>query len=239
MKQWLPILLALLYGAYYVITAVLQAQARRKQQERAREAAQTRTDAASRSGSEVIAQPESQSIRQGQPVDDLAARRKAQLEQLRARRDIRAAPQPAQVRIGTPAPGGPAGAPFPIQVERVPVDRKRQEEQAVRRRRELEFQRQRQAKAARQREAQARARKQAARTSPPIETGARPVPVGQPTARAVAESAVRAVLSVGASSARADSFRRRLNDRAFLRDAIILNEIISPPKSLRTDDAIG
>jgi len=107
------IIIAILYGLFHVLQLVLQAAAKRKEQERIRlEAERRRLASGQMSSPKTLAgtddgtgtgdiqprvgpAPAPQPIRAGRPGDDLAARRRAQLEELRTKREGR--------RIATPS----------------------------------------------------------------------------------------------------------------------------------------
>lgn len=167
MSGKITLIIFLLYGLFHVMQLVLQASAKRKEQERIRQEAERRrfatgqmsaprTIGAADDGTgtgDVVARPGPAStppaIRAGRPGDDLAARRRSQLEELRTKRDVRrTAPIPTPIRPGTsaPLPRSPQSPTIPPQAAREErarvreMDQKRvqREEQSRRMQQELQ-----------------------------------------------------------------------------------------------------
>lgn len=164
------------------------------------------------------------------PADDLAARRKAQLDELRRRRGQTGAPArpiaptPSGPTLGSPAPA-PSRPPMPMP-RQAPLDAGRLAKAEAERRRQAET------KAARERalqqalsaaghmeRQQARAAEAAAASAAQL-GGA---PQGSQSANAARK--IAAVRNVASGAA--------LKDRNMLRQALILRELLDPPISIR------
>jgi hypothetical protein len=249
-NSWIGTLIVLVVVGAQVIPAILQALAKKRQERRVREAAEARraqqipeefrTPVAVGRRESPVQQPVVVSARTSR-ADDLAARRKAQLEQLRNRRQGRPsgadaatgsmepAARPAaqvQVRVGGPRMPGPAGIflPIPQAPKRVDVTvpPTHPDVEAVRRRQE-------QAKIRERRTAEARDVQKAQTAASKARDKASDTATSKPAARV--DDALLA----------ADTRRRQqikdlrtlFGQSANLRRVIILKELLDPPVSLR------
>ena len=238
MGQWLGLILFIAFILWQVVAQVAQYSAKKQQQERMREAAAQRRR--QRPGEPPQPPPvrgggQAASPQSRARIEDLAARRKAQLEELRRRRAQKgAAPQ---VRIGSQA-----GAPSRIKTVPVrarssapPRDRSdlrslRAAEEAEKRRRQIEAEQQRQMGEARARQEEAEQRRKDAERRARRERARR-------KRKTVALTDVGDAYSLRRSgSGRKGRVNALLRHRTTLRDLLLLKEVLDPPRGLSPYD---
>lgn len=257
-NSWIGTLVVLLVVAAQVIPAILQAIAKKRAEERARQLTTARQ--AQQLPEEFTSPPSAQSPgRTADPfarrtgtstADDIATRRKAQLEQLRNRRDARRSDATVQVRTGsigapTPAPGIPKGRGGPQ------GEQSRMNKSAATALRTTEMQRrpapvapaQRQDPAqesaiSRQRQAQAATTRQAA-----VE-GERQRKKSDDSKQALRDAGPLRlddadVLAATQRRARSVGLARRLRQPAAMRQAFVLKELLDLPVSMRENQIAG
>ncbi len=266
--SWGVILAVVWVLAQVVIPWIIQQQAKRREQEQARAAAERNQQAQNPFHTATVADAGSESTRFGQqpvavetrrigrpiqtgkPLDDLAARRKAQLEQLRNRRMGQPQPQsqpqiqiPTQTRIGQTPPTSPGMRGRGVGVAAGPMTdeaRSRQLEAERRARNESRLMREREAQLAKQREAEAKARRDRARKA--TEQAARQQQAERPSDEGVARGDLTRrrmpLVPLGESiepsqKVRLSDLRKQLRDRSALRRMVIYKEILDPPVALR------
>jgi len=240
--SWIGLVIALLYLVIHVASIVAKEAAKRKERERRMEQAERRRMGEARleipgpdaEPAQLQAAPMQQSRpvpttaplipRGGGRLDDLAAQRKRQLEQLRGAQSSRP-PRPPQSVPGRPGPSPPPRqAPFQPQ-GRMDVDRDRlKREAATRAEHQGRVNRQRAALAKAQKFQQAQheaATQRRAEFESAVQSSEAPRAHASPISRARATPAIL----------------RRLKDRSALRELFILKEVIDPPLSLRADQS--
>lgn len=253
-------ILVMVMIVWQVINGIIESAAKRKEQERLRQLSKRRATGAeggpprqtggpqqARMRSESAA-PASQRTRSR--AEELAARRQAQLEELRKRRAGQGrAPKSAtagrtQVRIGQP--GGPASGrpgsigspqqrPGELIGQGADFEAQRRAREAERRRREqLEARRREEARAAEQAEARRKALAEA-RAKASREAFHRRAEAGVVQLRGK-PSVARPERGAGAP-VQPSAVKRRLKDRAMLRELFVMKELIDPPVALRDPTA--
>lgn len=236
MGRYLGLILFTLFVVWQVLTAILNQINANKQQQRAEELAKQRREAAGTTTAE------GDGAGGKSRIDDLAARRKAQLEELRRRREAGRSAQPTtQARVGGPATGtaGSTGVAAPtasrdraIRIE--PVGRERKPDPWQARKQEAQ-RRERDAK----REQAQRPQVRAAQQSQQQQLAARErMAQQQRAAMQAAAQAEKAAATEAASipaTSIAHAIRRRFSDPQQLREAFILKELLDPPVSIRSD----
>ncbi|MCI0362467.1 MAG: hypothetical protein L0Y44_01075 [Phycisphaerales bacterium] len=237
------IIAAVLFFVVHILGAIAKEAARRKELEKRREAEQRRQLELGRASGPVMTGPmapeaASSTLRiesvparpdRMQPigtVDDLAARRKEQLEQLRQRRENRQVQRATVAR--PPADRGAVPADLSSsRVSRVDAVKAPKDQREQREREQAKARRLQEARAAQQRreavKKAARERLDAERDSEPEQEAVRSE--DQPAATRISHSKQVA----GAK------FRSKLKDRASLREIFILKEVIEAPLALRGD----
>lgn len=234
---WYPLIFGLLYLVVHVASILAKEANKRKERERMMEQAERRRMAEARleipapgveadqaspvawGGPGPVLSPAPSTGQRASRVDDLATRRKQQLEQMRARQ----IGGPSQQTRTTPVPGrGMQQSPPPSQL---PTDRDRM-------RREASTHAEQQARAIRQRAALAKAQKlQQAQREADQRRRAELAEIETTVSEPIKPHAVAAISQVHAPLA----IMRHLKDRNTLRELIVLKEIIDPPLALRTN----
>jgi hypothetical protein len=257
------ILIIVLYAAIQLVAYLLKEAAKKREQARRREAGERAsmgtvaqpaptTDSpggmmdgggrgtASRStGLTIEPLPPPTPVRKGMPLEDLAARRKAQIDELRMRREARTMGTAGPTGGGTKGAGGvrarglivpPAGASAPPSDlgGRVtdPMWKDRLEKAKRREEQERQAQRERQQRAVQQRESQTRAVKRRR-----AESQARLAEESKPPSVEPSDAQVAGVSDQTNTTAKA--VLAVLRNPAQLRQAFILRELIDPPLALR------
>lgn len=232
-------LFVLITIVYQVITLIINQANAKKERERARElsrqkggqARPTERDRQSDASSAQTRESAASAPGRQSRLDDLAARRQQQLEELRRR--ARGASSGAQVRTGTGAPRqgrtptlGPGSTPRQSsQAGPGNVAARIEQDAAARReRKKREYDRQVRAQQARQREQEEALTVQRA-------SDQRAALAASAAAQRVQDE--EAARQLAAPDATLSSLTRALRDRRSLRQAIILNELLNPPLSLR------
>lgn len=239
-NSWIGTLVVLLVIAAQVIPAILQAIAKKRAEDRARQMAAARKaqtlpdefrapeglERAGESRDPLAPQPA------GASADDLARRRQIQLEQLRNRREARRENSTTVVRTGsTSSSGGPAGQgsgrmnlPSPTVLRPQDVKRRGQAVDPAR---------------AAQQEA-ARARQQAAQAAKALQKATDKAAHGKRSERPQAASEIAPPRADDALTAATRQRRdqsvgimRRFRQPSAMRQAFILKELLDPPLSLR------
>jgi hypothetical protein len=229
------IIVLIIYAIFHVVSWLVQKAAQRAEQQRQRDAMAGQTQAGVLAGNRGVSRGHSPIPRTSPaPVvisqrDDLATRRKAQLEQLRQRREQRKGPQPASIRVGTVMPPGGRQSQRPSPVERGPsmggAEAARGARQELeRRRRDAE---------------QARRQWQSQQQVPPERAPAPPTkPQRKPAVRddvsAGEIGAPRHAVTMGRPVDRR-LVAKKLTDRKLMRELFVINELIQPPLALRSD----
>jgi|SRR5687768_3544361 len=253
--SWIGIILGVLIFATHIGSAIAKESARRKEKERLRQAElqrqQTGISASPTRGEVIVDQPifggsetattpmpVSARARPSSPVDDLAARRREQLEQLRNRREAKRLPtgQSTPQRLDVSQRPG----------VRDTGEALREDLASRARRQEAQRKSAEQARTAQKREAQAQARsrrQQAARTaslaaaqkarqqSAPQHVISQREVTGQREVQQTQQT--QATRSVARQTGGVGNLRRQLKNRASLRELFVLKEIIDLPVSLR------
>jgi hypothetical protein len=241
---WIIIVVVVLWQIAY---GLIQKAAEKRQQERMRElsAPQRRRQSSPPTGARTPATPPRQpsSRRSAVRLEDLAARRKAQLEELRRRRASRPRAGPApRAAGGVQTPAAPLGQPKAKTVQALKAGHRelREAERAEERRRAEQLRREREAIRARERremeeerrraaERERRRRQEAAKNA---RQATRAVPM---TMLPIDEQEGYGLQREG--DARAGRLVEALSSRSTLRDLFILKELIDPPLALRDPTA--
>jgi hypothetical protein len=261
MGSWLSVTIFAIVVLVQVVAAIAQKGAKEKQKQRMREVAeQRRREVAARQGARPAPPDSGRAVMEATPESarpggrqDLAARRKAQLEELRRRRAGRG-PSPTRASVGKapgqaapqrPARMTPKPTPTPpkpeIRTVRADLRGVREAEERARRERHPEQARQpRPARKARQGR-QVRRQRQAAPTPPPIpepqptrRRGAVPSSGAHGTVRPTSEGEIgRGREATQRRAHHVAALRSQLQDRAVLRDLFLLKEMLDPPVSMR------
>jgi hypothetical protein len=239
----LGVIIAIVYLVARVVAAIAKESAKRKEEQRRREeAARRRGDVvatASAGGSaaaqldpkpasgQTSAPPATSAYRTGTPKEDLAARRREQIDQLRNRR---------QIRQGLPQ-AGVARPPDQIAGTSARQSTTADQQEQVRRRQEQE-----RAKAlhgkqvrAQQRRQDAEARRDRQKRERAFKEAVRDEPVQHPAAPQVAAAAAAHASSVlaGRHPGQQLGLRLRLKNPESLREGLIIRELLDQPLSLR------
>lgn len=258
-------IILILYAAAHVITAIAKKSAERKEQERIRAEMERRRGGAgaqapakdqpsatnpvpqdSRVSIDPVwgqpggpANPLPPTVRTGKPVDDLAARRKQQLEQLRLRREAgRGAVRTAQTR----APSPPTQR---AEVATTILDPGIQAEEQRRQREKAEVRRNQQAQETQRRETEKRTRRDKARQDQSRREQVKPIPppdeLHRPTPVIAQAQTVRTQRAYAQgprtkSHQMTRALQSRLRDPGALRELFILKELLDPPVSLRSEN---
>jgi hypothetical protein len=250
------IIILIIYAAAHIIAAMAKKAAERKERERLRIEMERRrghvglpapsAEQPAHGSTDPIwgqpggpANPLPPTVRSGRPIDDLAARRKQQLEQLRIRREAgRAGAGHASVRTGSP----------PTQRSRVPqadFELSAQAEEQRRQREQAEARRIQHAQETQRRENEKRARRERARQEQSRREQARqaqaPAQLHRPTPVATQPqtSRTQGAYAQGPRSANIPATRAlqaRMRAPGALRELFIIKELLDPPVSLRSEN---
>jgi hypothetical protein len=235
---WIVIIVIILWQV--IASAVQNAAKKQQQRQMAEEAQQRRSRAATQTGSgpRLATSTRAPTRPGGAPVglptqtrkDDLAARRQAQLEELRRRRSQGASPAPT-IRTAPTTMGQPGTQPVPVptrqpdivagptRTQRTELAKARAAEERTRRRRETRKQR---------KSAQTQ---RAAAVEPVAVPAEAPAPRRPRVETPVEPDAYETQRS--RTSERAAALVARLGDRDTLRDLFVLKEILDQPVALR------
>jgi hypothetical protein len=256
-----PIIIAIVWA---IIQAVATARAKKQREERLRQQAQMRQTAAESMSTSatttgqpasMVRPPVSQSqvpVAASSRLDELAARRKAQLDQLRRRQQQqqRGGPGAGRVQVGAAAPTRPMASqkprtvasarPEPHRIEEMQASREgvQADRDQARKRREAEHDAQVQAvrETAAREDAEARAvasrRKAAAKARSVAEKAEADLALAGAQA-GTRLSAERVRDAVARHPASADRFRQLLRNPASVREVMILREVLDSPVSSR------
>ncbi len=227
------------YLVIHVLSYLGKEAAKRKEKERQREAAQRRQLEAGRmappsqtesrnpatvdapfgtpSGQPPALDVPPSSRRTGKPVDDVAARRREQLEQLRQRREGK---RPGTATAGHQSTAASSAGSLPSDVMR-----KRQPDSDQRRRAEAEVQRARQARLAEQKRQVQAAKARSAQAAAELRTHDESVPT-----RA---AAVQVIAAQGTFNPIRDQLLAQLQDRKAIRQLLVVRELLDQPAALR------
>jgi len=250
------IIIIVIYAIIHIASYIAKESAKRKLNQRAREAAQQKQRAAGAqvqvpssvppaTDGTVFGQggsynptptplPTQTVPRTGKPLDDLAARRKEQLEQLRNRREGRRIPQPAPLRVGTPRAVLP-NVLAPTTVRDLPASdqsRSRQQDREQREREQAKAKRIQLAKAAQQRDAEAKKRRDMARRAAQMEEQRQQQLAEAPEGRPQAAAAITPRIPVKVADSKV-GLRAKLMNQASLRELFVIKELLEPPIALR------
>jgi hypothetical protein len=240
MKTTITIIIILIYVISHVVSALAKQAAKRKEQERQRQMAERRRIEAGGaltpptlpgakrvdpmfggSTGTLSPTPVPGSRRIGTPADDLAARRREQIDQLRQRREGRRAGQAAQPRSTAPArPGGLSSDPFAATRE----EQQRRASELARARREQDL------RSSKKQEAEIQRRREQTRKAAQKAERARRQAVAE---QASAPKSPTLGPMSGHLSPPRGQHRAALHDRQALRQLLVLKELIDPPLALR------
>jgi hypothetical protein len=258
------IIILIIYAAAHIIAAIAKKSAERKEQERIRAEMERRRGGGqapamnqpgpsnpapqeSRVSIEPVwgnpggpANPLPTSVRTSKPVDELAERRKQQLEQLRLRREAgRGTIRTAQTRVASPPTQR-------TQAATTTLDPGIQAEVQRRQREKAEVRRAQQAQEAQRREVEKRTRRDNARKDQSRREQVKPTPqwdeLHRPTP-VIAQSQTSPTQRAYAQGPRVKShqmtraLQSRLRDPGALQELFILKELLDPPVSLRSENA--
>jgi len=249
------VIIMILYGIFHVVQLVLQASAKRKEQERIRLEAERRRiaegqmtaprtiagvddgtgtgDVVPRMGPAPVQQPP----RAGRPADDLAARRRAQLEELRTKREgRRTSTASTPIRPGSPPspiPTSPRTATLPPQVAREDRTRIRElEQQRLKREDELRRQQMEMQASIRRKDAE-EARHAAEQVRRQLQEQRAASLEAAPASTTRASSTPTASIARSVKSPTKAAITEMLRSPNSMRQALILKELLDKPLALR------